>query len=206
MRNEEANGNKNLVDLIIAEFRATHLDPSPQDWLALIAAHPEAAGEIADAAMLHQTVEHLEESDVEAPLNREVFESGVSQAISRLYETPSASLRQAQERIAAVQGPSVRSLAREVGLGSAPALLSGILVGAVEVPRRVLDGLVVHLDLTAMVLIECFRRALAAAAVPAFKAEGGKPGLATEPTSWTDAVRSLHLPEEETRRLLQLQD
>jgi hypothetical protein len=204
--NEEKNGIDTKADDIIAEFRATNPAPTPQDWTALRLAHPEVAGEIADAAMLHRTVEHLDELDLDAPLNLQVFESGVSQAINRLYETPSVALHEAQEKIAAVQGPGVRSLAQEVGLGSASALLSGILVGAIEVPRKVLDGLVVQLGSTAMTLMECFQHARAAAAVPAFKAETGKPGLATQPTSWSEAVTSLHLSERETRRLLQLQD
>lgn len=206
MSTEETNRADSLADLIIAEFRSTNAEPSQQDWLALIVAHPEVAGEIADAAMLHRTVEHLKESDFETPLNHQVFESGVSLAISRLYEAPGAALKQTQERIAAIQGPRVRALAREVGLGSAPALLSSILVGAVVVPRKVLHRLVVRLDSTAMILMECFQRARAAAAVPAFKAEGAKPGLATEPTPWPEAVRSLHLSEGETKQLLQLQD
>lgn len=203
---QDTKGNDSTADRVIAEFRATNPAPTPQDWTALGAVHPEVAGEIADAAMLHRAVQHLDESDLSAPLNLEVFELGVSQAINRLYEVPSTTLCQAQEKIAAVQGPGVRALAREVGLGSASALLSGILVGAIEAPRKVLDGLVVQLEITAMVLMECFQRARAAATVPAFKAEAGKPGMATQPTPWPEAVKSLHLPEQETQRLLKLQD
>jgi hypothetical protein len=180
--------------------------PTQKDWIALIGAHPEVAGVIAYAALLHLTVQHLDESDLDGPLNREVFESGVSRAITRLYAIPSAALREAQEKIAAVQGPGVRALALEVGLGSASALLSGILVGAIEVPRKVLDGLVVQLGSTAMILMECFQRARATATVPSFKAEMEKPGLATQPTSWSEAVKSLRLSEQETQRLLLLQD
>jgi len=56
------------------------------------------------------------------------------------------------------------------------------------------------------VLTECFRRTAATATVPAFKAETGKPGLSAQPVSWAEAVKSLNLSEQETQRLLQLQD
>ncbi|MGO9593008.1 MAG: hypothetical protein ACLQFF_12445 [Steroidobacteraceae bacterium] len=203
---EERKRDESPATRIIAEFRSMNPAPTQKDWIALIGAHPEVAGEIADAALLHRTVQHLDESDLDGPLNREVFESGVSRAITRLYAIPSAALREAQEKIAAVQGPGVRTLALEVGLGSASALLSGILVGAIEVPRKVLDGLVVQLGSTAMILMECFQRARATATVPSFKAEMEKPGLATQPTSWSEAVKSLRLSEQETQRLLLLQD
>jgi len=54
--------------------------------------------------------------------------------------------------------------------------------------------------------MECFQRARATATVPSFKAEMEKPGLATQPTSWSEAVKSLRLSEQETQRLLLLQD
>jgi hypothetical protein len=204
--NKQEKVTETKADEIITEFRATTLAPTPQDWSALRIAHPDAAGEIADAALIHRMAQHLDESDLDASLNVEVFESGVSNAINRLYETPSAALCVAQAKIASVQGPDVRSLAREVGLGSASALLSGILVGAIEVPRKVLEGLVGKFGSTAMTLMECFQRARAAATVPAFKAEAGKPGLVTKPVPWPDAVKSLRLSEQETRQLLELQD
>lgn len=138
MTKAEQNANDTGAARIIDEFRATTPAPGAEDWNVLIAAHPEFAAQIADAAFLEQAGESLEESDVEAPLDHEVFDSGVSRAINLLYEMPSAALSQAQEKIAAAQGIAVRALAREVGLGSAAALLSGVLVGSIEAPRRLI--------------------------------------------------------------------
>jgi hypothetical protein len=206
MRNEETNGNNGVATHIIDEFRATTPTPSEQDWMSLIATHPEFAGEIADAALLDRTTEHLEEADLGAPLDQSVFDSGVSRAINMLHEKPSAALCEAQEKIAAVQGTDVRALARDAGLGSASVLLSGVLVGTIEAPRKLVDFLAVKWGSTAVVLRECFRRAGASATVPAFKAQMRKPGLPTRPTPWAEAVKSLKLSEQETQRLLQLQD
>jgi hypothetical protein len=198
--------NSNAAARIIKTFRASSPTPSEQEWMALIEAHPEFAGEIADAALVERTAEHLDESDLEAPLDHGVFEAGVSRAINRLYEIPSAALSKAQEKIGAAQGTAVRTLAREVGLGAASSLLSGVLVGTIEAPRKLVGFLATKWESPSWVLLECFRRTHDAAAVPAFKAEFGKPGIATEPKSWAEAVRSLNLPELETQRLLRLQD
>jgi hypothetical protein len=206
MSNTETNGNELGAARIIDEFRATTPAPDPDDWNALIVAHPEFAAEIADAAFLAQASEALEESDVEAPLDHEVFDSGVSQAINLLYELPSAALSQTQEKIARAKGTAVRTLAREMGLGSAAALLSGVLVGSIEAPAKLLRLLAGKWSSTELVLAECFRRSSSGAAVPAYKAEKGKPGLAMQPTPWAEAVRSLNLSEHETQRLLEFQD
>jgi hypothetical protein len=174
--------------------------------MSLIQANPEFAGEIADVALIEGVTEHLDERDLGAPLEQEVFEAGVSRAISRVCEVPSAALCRAQESIGAVQGTAVRALAREAGLGAASSLLSGVLVGTIEAPRKLVGFLAVKWDSPTWVLLECFHRTHAAAAVPAFKAEMGKPGIATEPKSWAEAVRSLRLSESETQRLLKIQD
>jgi hypothetical protein len=194
------------ADRVILEFLVTKPQPSEQDWLALIADYPELSGEITDAALLFSTSDHLADSDVDAPLNLEVFDAGVSRAISLVHEIPSAILRDAQEKIASIKGPDVRVVANAIGLGSASVLLSGILVGSVEAPRKILDALAKKLESSALVLVECFRRARENAVVPSYKAEATKPGLTTQPKNWGDAVKSLNLSSVETERLLRLQD
>jgi hypothetical protein len=191
---------------VIEDFRASSPTPSEQEWMKLIEAHPEFAGEIADAALIERTARHLDERDLEAPLDPETFEAGVSRAISRLYEVPSADLSKAQKHIGAVRGTAVRALAREAGLGEASSLLSGVLVGTIQAPQRILEFLASKWNASSWVLLECFQRTHAEAAVPAFKAEFGKPGVATDPKTWAEAVKSLNLPEAETDRLLKFQD
>ncbi len=191
---------------IIESFRASTPTPSEEEWMTLIEAHPSQASKIADTALVELAAEHLEEADLEASLDQDAFEAGVSQAISRLYEVPSDTLRKAQENIGAVQGTAVRALAREAGLGSASSLLSGVLIGAITAPRALVTFLATKWDSPGWVLLECFHRARAGATVPAFKAEFGKPGIAVEPRPWAEAVRSLKLPDSETQHLLKLQD
>jgi hypothetical protein len=191
---------------VIEAFLSSMSEPGEDDWVALIAEHPEFAGEIADAALVYGSVEHLSDSDTQASLDSQVFDAGVSRAISLVHEIPSALLADAQQKIASIQGPAIRAVAAEIGLVSAPALLSGVLVGSIEAPRQIVDALVKSLKASSIALSECFRRARQDAAVPAYKAEAAKPGVSIQPMSWEDAVRSLKLPADETEKLLIFKD
>jgi len=109
-----------------------------------------------------------------------------------------------ERKVAAYRGAAVRKLASQVGLGTQAALLSGILAGTIRAPKKVLGRLSEVLEAPQLALTEFFRRSFESRAVPAFKAENGKPQVARSATSWEDAVNSLNLPAEQAKELLQL--
>lgn len=115
-------------------------------------------------------------------------------------------LEKAQAQVMAIQGPAVRKLSAEIGLGKNSALLSGVLAGRTAAPSKVLQALSDRLHVAALALAESFRRSFAHSTVPAFKAVEGKPVVNPEPLSWAAAVTSLKLSSSETEALLELAD
>lgn len=109
-----------------------------------------------------------------------------------------------EQKVAAYRGAAVRKLAPQVGLGTQAALLSGILAGTIRAPKKVLGRLSEIFEAPPRVLAEFFKRSFESRAVPAFKAENGKPQVAHSATSWEEAVNSLNLPAEQAKGLLQL--
>jgi hypothetical protein len=111
-----------------------------------------------------------------------------------------------EQKVAAVRGAAVRKLAPQVGLGTQVALLSGILAGTVRAPKKVLRSLSEVFEAPQLALTEFFKRSFESRAVPAFKAENGKPQVSHSATSWEDAVKSLNLPADQAKELLQLDE
>lgn len=112
-----------------------------------------------------------------------------------------------EQKVAAYRGPAVRGLASKVGVGpSAAALLSGILAGSIRAPKKLLGRLSDVLGAPERALTEFFGGSFASRHVPAFKAENGKPQVSAAVTSWEDAVKSLKLPADQTKELLQLDE
>lgn len=109
-----------------------------------------------------------------------------------------------EQKVAAFRGAAVRKLAPQIGLGTQAALLSGVLAGSIRAPKKVLRHLSELFEATELALTEFFKRSFESRAVPAFKAEKGKPQVYPSPTSWEDAVKSLNLPADQTKELLQL--
>jgi hypothetical protein len=207
MTNEETNGYEEEVRRIIAEFRSVHAMPCPKDWMMLVAEHPRFADAIADAALSHGAAEHLQEADLDVELDENAYEAGASRALSLVFETPSTVVCEVQENIAAIRGPGVRRLAKEIDLAPyAVPLLHGILAGSIEAPRQILERLSMRFKATTFVLVECFRLTHAEAPMPAHKSTEGKPDVMTQPIAWADAVRSLQLSDRETRALLALEN
>ena len=108
------------------------------------------------------------------------------------------------KKIATYRGPAVRRLAPQVGLGTHAQLLSGVLAGSIRAPRQVMAKLSEVLQESELALSGFFNSSFAVRVLPAFKADNGKPQVSTAPTSWEDAVRSLNLPAEQAKALLQL--
>ena len=111
-----------------------------------------------------------------------------------------------EQKIAAVRGSAIRGLAPKVGLGTHVALLSGILAGTIRAPAKVLRSLAGHFGAAEPSLAAFFRHSFATRAVPAFKAENGKPELFAAATSWEDAVKALNLQRDQAEELLKLDE
>lgn len=192
---------------VVEEFLVEHdEEPTRAEWKQLVAQHPELASEIAEAAMFHLALESLQDSDVSCPVNKAAYDSSVSAAINLLHTQPSPVLTEAAEKVAAVQGAAVRKLCAQVGLGAHVALLSGVLVGAIRAPVKLIERLSQALAAPAIALKEFFAESFERRQVPAYKAEAGKPVVNLQPTPWAEAVRALKLSPEETSNLLALDD
>ena len=111
-----------------------------------------------------------------------------------------------EEKVAAYRGPAIRELARQIGLGAYPALLSGVLAGSIRAPSKLLGRLSNLLGAPERALTGFFTRCFTSRLVPAFKAENGKPQVSALATSWEEAVRSLNLSQDKTTELLQLDE
>jgi hypothetical protein len=189
------------ADTVIAAFLQNTPRPTTEEWKKLIAQYPQFARDIADAALIQKACKLLDETDLEHPVNAEVFANTVSRAINLLHSTPSPVLADVQQKIAAVQGPAIRNLCKELGVGHAP-LINGILVGAIKAPSRLLARLGELLDAPLAALSEAFAQSFASKHLPAYKSESGKPSVPIEPMSWEEAVRAAKLPDSEAKTLL----
>lgn len=146
------------------------------------------------AARLRSTAKEYEKSVSELT----VLCAAHGLVMQRLLET-------LESKVSTCKGAAVRGLVAKLGLQpSAAPLVSGILVGNVRAPRRLLSRLAVAFEAPESLLSTLFRGSFDRRLVPAFKAEAGKPALSSAPATWTSAVKSLSLPAEEAKALLEL--
>lgn len=109
-----------------------------------------------------------------------------------------------EQKITAIRGSRLRQLAPKLSLEVPVALLSGILAGTVSAPRMVLKRLSEIFETPEFALTAFFKRSFNSSAVPAFKAESGKPQVIRSTRTWEEAVKSLKLPPDQTKKLLLL--
>lgn len=110
-----------------------------------------------------------------------------------------------EAKIANCKGPAIRPLLGQVGLGSyAASLLSGVLAGHIRAPKSLLKRLANVFEAPETLLTTLFRRSFEGRLVPSFKSENGKPEVSKVATSWDAAVKSLNLPPDQTKELLDL--
>lgn len=195
---------KNEVGHLIEDFLIDHPSPETSDWKALIDTHPEHARVIADAALDHQGSVNLENAAKDWPLNQSVFDNTISMVQNLVHQTPSPVLADAKRRVVAIQGPTAKKVAIELGIGPYPSLLSGILVGRTLAPKLIIEALAARLEVPLSTLTELFRRTFFETEVPAFKSPDNQPQLATKPATWEQAVNSLELTPDEAARLLKM--
>lgn len=192
------------VDRVLAEFLERCPGPSQDDWKELIASYPEHAGEIADTALLCVGRTRLTEDDIMNDLDRDAFDTSLSDAINLVYTAANDQIDRLATKVSDVRGPALRTLAREVGLGPHVALLSSVLAGTVQAPVRLVERLTKIFDVSAFELLELFTRCFQGRSLPAFKAGADKPHVDLAVTSWSEAVRRLNLPSEQAEELLKL--
>lgn len=113
-------------------------------------------------------------------------------------------LTSVEEKVSAVKGSALRTLAPKVGLKSHVSLLSGVLAGSIEAPKQLLKRLSEHFDTSEISLTTFFRLSCDRRYVPAFKAENGKPQVCKYATPWEDAVKASGLSESQVQELLEL--
>ena len=109
-----------------------------------------------------------------------------------------------EQKVSAVRGSALRNLAPKMGLASNVALLSGVLAGSIEVPKKLLKHLSEYFEATELSLITFFKLSCDSRSIPAFKAETDKPKVCSSATSWEEAVKSSGLSESKIQELLEL--
>lgn len=110
-----------------------------------------------------------------------------------------------ETKVANCKGPAIRPLLAQVGLGSyAASLLSGVLAGNIRAPKGLLKRLANVFEAPETLLNTFFRRSFDSRVVPAFKSENGKPEVSMFATQWDTAVKSLNLPQDQTKELLDI--
>lgn len=190
------------AESVIADFLYEVREPTAKDWERLITQFPQFAADIVDAALVEKSRASFEaESSANAPESGEVFARTTSKAINLAYSRTSPQLKAVQDKIASFQGPAIRTLCTELAIPHV-ALLSGVFAGTIRPPTNLLRWLGERLEAPIAALRESFSQSFSARPVPAFKSEDGKPSVPTQPISWEEAVRSLHLSEAETKSLL----
>ncbi|NML84298.1 hypothetical protein [Polaromonas sp.] len=108
-----------------------------------------------------------------------------------------------EPRVSSCKGAAIRNLVSKLELQPvATPLVSSILVGNVRAPRKLLSRLAGAFEAPESLLSTLFRGSFDRRLVPAFKAKAGKPMLSTAPTTWTAAVKSLNLPADDAKALL----
>ena len=192
------------VDRLIEEFLIENPQPETGDWKRLIEEYPQHAGATADAVLINRNFVAPQTNVSAGAFNEKLFNVTISQVLNLVHQTPGASLVEAKKRVTTIQGPSVKKIAEEIGIGPYASLLNGVLVGRTIAPIRVLRALESRLEVPILALVELFRLTFSQREVPAHKVIGGKPKLQSQPCTWEQAVKEMNLPPDETARLLSL--
>lgn len=193
----------NEVDRIVADFIGRNPSATVADWKRLIEANPRVARQLAQASLLHlsDSADDDEEETPAVKIDEALFSKTLSGAINMLHRPPKTMVEAAEKKVAEVKGPAVRKLAVDIGLGPYGSLLSGVLVGRVVAPRRLLRGLEGALGVPMAAMAEVFRQSYQGREVPAWKSQV-TPGVPDRQHTWEEAVNELSLTQEERARLL----
>ncbi|MGZ8982329.1 MAG: hypothetical protein ACXW11_00065 [Methylotenera sp.] len=190
---------------LVENFLIDTPNPSSDDWKSLISAHPEYAKEIADAAIFQGSFGETNES-VDIAFDQGAYDATISRVLNLVYQTPSAVILKANQKLESIKGPQIKNISVEIGIGSNPSLLNGILGGRIIAPNNLLASISDYLKLPIAILMQVIQAKFEQSAVPSFKSVERKPELRTKPKDWEEAVRDLKLSAAETARLLKFAD
>jgi predicted DNA-binding protein len=129
----------------------------------------------------------------------------VSTTAARVIADPTEVAR-AQAEIAGLVGPKANELANHLGLPGKRRLVNEVLVGIVRAPGVLMRNVAEYFQVSPEAMNEAVSLNFRQLAAPSFKAPNGQPRVLTEPVSWEEAVKSLHLPHDEEAQLLALGD
>lgn len=123
------------------------------------------------------------------------------------FAIPMEEIQAANAAILLAKGPAIRTIAEDIGLKKEHSpLLSGILSGRIDAPKKISELLANALHVSERALMRVAHDAFRRSEVPSYKAESGKPTVLTQPESWDAAVKSLGLSIDDTQRLLRIED
>ncbi|HGM7892089.1 TPA: hypothetical protein ACKQFW_003488 [Pseudomonas aeruginosa] len=135
--------------------------------------------------------------------------SATAQAVpttaARVIADPGEVVR-AQAAIAGLVGPKANELASHLGLPGKRRLVNEVLVGIVRAPGVLMRNVAEYFQVSPEAMNEAVSLNFRQLAAPSFKAPNGQPRVLTEPVSWEEAVKALHLPHDEEAQLLALGD
>jgi predicted DNA-binding protein len=129
----------------------------------------------------------------------------VATTAARVIADPAEVVR-AQAAIAGLVGPKANELANHLGLPGKRRLVNEVLVGIVRAPGVLMRDVAEYFQVSPEAMNEAVSLNFRQLAAPSFKAPNGQPRVLTEPVSWEEAVKALHLPHDEEAQLLGLGD
>lgn len=129
----------------------------------------------------------------------------VATTAARVIADPAEVVR-AQAAIAGFVGPKANELANHLGLPGKRRLVNEVLVGIVRAPGVLMRDVAEYFQVSPEAMNEAVSLNFRQLAAPSFKAPNGQPRVLTEPVSWEEAVKALHLPHDEEAQLLGLGD
>ncbi|PBP46171.1 hypothetical protein CCL13_12250 [Pseudomonas syringae] len=129
----------------------------------------------------------------------------VATTAARVIADPAEVVR-AQAAIAGLVGPKAIELANHLGLPGKRRLVNEVLVGIVRAPGVLMRDVAEYFQVSPEAMNEAVSLNFRQLAAPSFKAPNGQPRVLTEPVSWEEAVKALHLPHDEEAQLLGLGD
>jgi predicted DNA-binding protein len=129
----------------------------------------------------------------------------VATTAARVIADPAEVVR-SQAAIAGVVGPKANELANHLGLPGKRRLVNEVLVGIVRAPGVLMRDIAEYFQVSPEAMNVAVSLNFRQLAAPSFKAPNGQPRVVTEPVSWEEAVKALHLPHDEEAQLLGLGD
>ncbi|PYD03465.1 hypothetical protein DND90_01130 [Pseudomonas syringae pv. maculicola] len=209
---EERSGRKVLDSY---EQKVASYDGQPEQWMARLdrklslelkltaKEYGRSASQIVGGLLAEELSHCPQAQTVASPISATA--QAVSTTAARVIADP-AEVARAQAKIAGLVGPKANELANHLGLPGKRKLVNEVLVGIVRAPGVLMRNVAEYFQVSPEAMNEAVSLNFRQLAAPSFKAPNGQPRVLTEPVSWEEAVKSLHLPHDEEAQLLALGD